>query len=232
MVRNMRKTRAVTFRSNEEAASGRERVVHYYSRGFKEAEKRDVVAAYLDVLIRQYGPVVEGYPSWHPFTSVPESEASRGAAPHTEPQGFEGLDHTIFFRSAFVTAPYANPERVLRSARAKEFGNIDAEILDVELYYYGAKPVLVTCDGMPKESDGTISKRFALGSMLSDEVPNWTWATCGESWEDMRRYLLGTPCGSRSSLFVNQETGKALREVHELLNRHELFGPVRVLRPS
>jgi len=62
--------------------------------------------------------------------------------------------------------------------------------------------------------------------MLSEELPHWENAQCGESWQTMRRYILGTPCGSRSSLFVNQETGQALRQVFDLLNQHELFGPV------
>lgn len=224
---DVKNRRATVFRANEEAASGREWAIDYYNHGSKEPAKRRAVASYIDTLIERHGPVVEGYPCWHPFTAVSNSETLTGRHPHTEPQGFEGLDHTIYFRDAFITASYADPERIVKSALSKESDYIDAEILDVELYYYGAKPVLVTCSRVTKEADGTIAKRFALGSMLTAELPGWKWATCGESWEDMRRYLLGTPCGSRSSLFVNQETGKALREVHELLNRHELFGPLR-----
>ena len=66
-----------------------------------------------------------------------------------------------------------------------------------------------------------------MGRMLSAELSQWETADCGESWETMSRYLLGTPCGSRSSLFVNQDTGKALKEAYQLLNRHGVFGPVR-----
>jgi hypothetical protein len=138
------------------------------------------------------------------------------------------LDHTIYLRDAFITAPYGDADRVIKSALKKESEYIDAEeIQDVPLYSNGVTPVLVTCAGIPKERDGTIAKRFALGSMLTEELPGWTSTTCGESWDDMRRHILGIPCGSRSSLFVNQDTGKALREVFELLNRHELFGPLR-----
>jgi hypothetical protein len=225
---DMNTSRATAFRANEAAASARERVIHYYTRGLKEPSERAAAAAYLDRLIEKYGPAVEGYPSWHPFTSEPNKGRSEYRDPKADPQGFEGLDHTIYFRDAFVTAPYGNADRVIKSAWNKENEHIAAEeIQDVPLYFEGATPVLVTCEGIPKEEDGTISKRFALGSMLSNELPAWDWATCGQSWEDMRRHLLGTPCGSRSSLFVNQDTGKALREAFDMLNRHELFGPVR-----
>jgi hypothetical protein len=213
------------FRSNEAAELAREEAIHNYSRWLKETHERDSAVAFMEKLITRYGPVIEGYPCWHPITSVPKSEFRTD--PKTDPQGFEGLDHTIYLRDAFITAPYGNAERVIKSALAHPSGLFGAEeIRDVALYAQGATPVLVTWSGISKEKDGTISKRFALGSMLSQEVPEWTWAECGENWERMRRYFLGTPCGSRSSLFVNQDTGKALREVHELLNDHGLWGPV------
>lgn len=224
----MNTSRATVFRANDAAATGREEAIHKYSRNFKQANEREAAASYIDKLIEEYGPVVDGYPSWHPFTAYADADDARDHDPKTDPRGFEGLDHTIYFRNAFVTAPYGGADRVIESVQSKKNANIDAEeIHDVALYYYGATPVLVTCDGIPKENDGTISKRFALGSMLSEELPAWSWASCGESWEDMRRYILGTPCGSRSSLFVNQDTGKALREVFVLLNRHGLWGPAR-----
>ena len=225
----MIKSRATAFRANDAAAAGREEAIHTYSRNFKEAHEREAAASYIDRLIEKYGPVVDGYPSWHPFTSLTNGDDLSDRNPKTDPRGFEGLDHTIYFRDAFVTAPYGGADRVIESALNKKCDyTIGAEeIHDVGLYFYGATPVLVTCERIPKETDGTISKRFALGSMLSEELPGWSWTSCGESWEDMRRYILGTPCGSRSSLFVNQDTGKALREVFVLLNSHELWGPVR-----
>jgi len=227
-MRDMSKLRSNSFRANEAAANGREEAIHKYCRHFREASEQEAVSLYIDGLIAQYGPVVGGYPSWHPFTSVPREERARTFDPKSTPQGFKRLDHTIYLRDAFVTAPYGGVEDVIESARAKQSDYIDAEeISDVKLYHPDATPVLVTCVGVPKEVDETISKRFAVGNMLSTELPGWDLATCGESWEDMRRYILGTPCGSRSSLFVNQETGKALREVFELLNHHGLFGPLR-----
>ena len=219
-------TRRTPFRANEAAAAGREDAIHRYTRGFKEASERKEVATYIDRLIEKYGPVVQGYPSWHPFTVVPKEDESKQLDPRIEPRGFEGLDHTIYFREAFITAPYGGADRVIQSAQNRR--HIQAEeIRDVRLYCYETTPVLVTCTPLPKEDDGTIYKRFALAQMLLSELPSWSWAQCGEPWEYMRPYILGTPCGSRSSLFLNQDSGKALREVLEMLNRHELFGPTQ-----
>ena len=223
----MNKTRTTPFRANDAAATNREEAIHFYTRGLKEAKDREEAAAYIDSLIENYGPVVKGYPSWHPFTSNPLDKDLHHFEPHSVPRGFEGLDHSIYFRDAFLTAPYGGADRVIESVTSKGSKYLRAEqVRDVPLYYDKTTPVLVICDGLDKESDGTIAKRYALGLMLSEELPAWDRATCGESWERMRRYILGAPCGSRSSLFVNQDTGQALREVFNLLNRHELFGPV------
>ena len=219
----MKKANVPSFRASESIAGGRERAVSYYTRHLDPKEREDAVD-YIDHLIRQYGPVVDGYPSWHPFTSI---EGADGFEAEITPQEFERLDHAIYFRDAFVTAPCGGVKDVIKSADNKKSGYIVAEeISDVALYNSSATPVLVRCEGIEKETDGTIAKRFALGSMLSNELPAWKTAHCGETWATMRRYILGTPCGLRSSLFVNQETGQALREVFELLNYHELFGPV------
>lgn len=220
-------SRTSRFRADETAANGREEAIHHFSRNFKKPEEREAATTYIEQMIKKYGPVVDGYPSWHPFVLNSRKDNSKGCAPETAPQGFDGLDHTIYFRDAFVTAPYGGAKSVIKSALDRKDGYVYAEEIDVALYFYKTTPVLITCEGIPKEADGTICKRFALGRMLCSELPAWEDAQCGESWEDMRRFLLGPPCGSRSSLFVNQETGQALREVWEILNKHELFGPVR-----
>lgn len=223
----IKQPRAKTFRADEAAAEGRDYAINHYSMAFKKPEEREAAAAYMDGLIEKYGPVVNGYPSWHPFTAPPAGSNQKRILPHTQPQGFEGLDHTICFRHAFITAPYGGAEHVVDSAWKKKNPYIEPEALeDVLLYNYGTTPVLVTCNEIPKEEDGTIQKRFALGSMLSTELPEWVHAECGETWETMRRYILGNPCGTRSSLFVNEDTGQSLREVFNLLNHHGLFGPI------
>lgn len=225
----MSKSRISPFRADEVATHKRDEAVFEYSRGFKTAAERKAAADFIDEVIAKHGPVVDGYPSWHPFVDgARESPHPRGAFPRADPVGFKGLDHTIYFRNAFLTAPYSDPERVIESAKNRDNHQISAEeIKGIPLYYYKTTPVLVKCEGTPEEDDTTISKRYALGRMLSSLLPNWKWAECGETWADMRRYILGSPCGTRSSLFVNQDTGSALKEVFEMLNKHELFGPIR-----
>jgi len=219
--------RTAPFRANEQAASGRDKAIHSFTTRLKEPHERKAAATYIDHLIEEFGPVVQGYPCWHPFTFMPRENGRGILDPHSDPQGFKGLDHTIYFRHAFLTAPYHGAAVVTESAWNRGDQYIDAEeIEDVLLYNYGTTPVLVSCRDIPTETDGTISKRFALGSMLTTELQAWQNAQHGETWESMHRHILGTPCGSQSSLFVNQDTGKALRDVFDLLNHHELFGPV------
>ena len=44
----------------------------------------------------------------------------------------------------------------------------------------------------------------------------------------MRHYFLGSPHGSRSSLFVSQETGQAMKKIWEALIHTGMFGPIKV----
>jgi hypothetical protein len=44
----------------------------------------------------------------------------------------------------------------------------------------------------------------------------------------MQPYLLGAPHGSRSSLFVTQETGQTIKKVWNLLINTGMFGPIKV----
>jgi hypothetical protein len=54
--------------------------------------------------------------------------------------------------------------------------------------------------------------------------------SAAETWDTMRPYFLGRPHGSRSSLFVNQETGQAIKKVWEALTHTDMFGPIMVDR--
>ena len=51
----------------------------------------------------------------------------------------------------------------------------------------------------------------AVPLLLEKEVPAWRKFDVDQSWETMRPFLLGSPHGSRSSLFVNQETGQSIK---------------------
>lgn len=69
---------------------------------------------------------------------------------------------------------------------------------------------------------------LAMPLLLEQEVPCWEWSQVAEPWESMRPYFLGTPRGARSSLFVSQETGQAIKKIWEALIYNGMFGPIKV----
>lgn len=225
----------MAFRAYEEETEGREKAVKYLITRHLAATDRARSQQALHDIIDKYGPVIDYYPNWHPLVSSFTTERNAAGYPRTRPDeetGFEGLDHTIYLRNGFITCPYGGAERVMKSVeRLNEhpIATISAEALDVSLYMPNATPVLVKCDWhRPMASDGTIPKSIAVPLMLEMEVPCWRWAKVAETWETMRHYILGEPRGSRSSLFVNQETGQALKTVYNTLIYTGMFGPIYV----
>lgn len=106
---------------------------------------------------------------------------------------------------------------------------ITAERLDAKLYNPDTTPILVVCEWtQPLNSDGTTPLRVAMPLLLEKELPCVWGAEVAETWESMRSYFLGRPYGSRSSLFINQETGQALKKVWEALIHTGMFGPIKV----
>lgn len=91
-----------------------------------------------------------------------------------------------------------------------------------------ATAVVVRCDWseVGVTPDGTIPKSVAVPLFLKEELSRWEWMKVAEPWESMRDYILGEPCGSRSSLFVNQETGQTLKTLYQMLIQSGMNGPV------
>ncbi|MGB5235252.1 MAG: hypothetical protein WBN85_08775, partial [Candidatus Macondimonas sp.] len=75
---------------------------------------------------------------------------------------------------------------------------------------------------------GMIPLSIAMPLILEKEVPCWHWAEVAETWETMRPYFLGRPHGGRSSLFVSQETGQAIKKTWNALIFTGMFGPIKV----
>ena len=184
-------------------------------------------------IIDRYGPVVQAYPYWHPLVASSKRDPEVVTHPQTLPgqgSGYHGLDHTIYLKNGFITCPYADRKAIFDSVKKLKVhpsANIEAESLDVKLYHPNALPVLVKCKwDFSMETDGTIPKRVAVPLYLEKEIPNWWRAKFAESWETMRPYILGSPRGSRSSLFVNQDTGHTLKTIHNMLINTGMFGPI------
>ena len=106
---------------------------------------------------------------------------------------------------------------------------ITAEVLEgVKLYSEEATPVLVKCVWKRKmNEDGSIPASVAVPLLLESELHCWRWAERAETWDTVRPYFLGTPRGSRSSLFVNQDDGQVIKKVWDTLISSGMFGPVK-----
>ena len=219
----------MAFRADEAASSGYERAKKYLIPvTFEPNDRAKSESALLDI-IDELGPVVEGYPSWHPLVSKHD-----GRSPETTPSkrtGYRGLDHTRYFAHGFITCPYHGAEDVIESALSIDHpcASITAEQLDVQFYIDGAQPVLVKCEwAEPLNLGKLIPKKMAVPLMLEQELPCWRWSTRAERWDVMRPYLLGEPHGSRSSLFVDQETALAMKRAYMAMVESGMFGPLKM----
>jgi hypothetical protein len=224
----------MSFRADEEIKKGRERAHSRLLGPSIEASQREASRDVLDDLIGRWGPVIETYPHWHPFVLSHEERN-----PVTTPGiscGYRGLDHTVFLASAIITCPYNDGRDVYESVgklaqNTKLLGVADlaVEEIDAQLYHPKAKPILITCkwnDGL--NNDKTIRTEVAVPLVLEKEVPNWRSSEVAETWATMAPYILGRPCGSRSSLFLRQETGQKLKELWNMLIYTGMFGPIYV----
>lgn len=195
-------------------------------------EERREALRVLEELVCELGPVVDGYPIWHPFLTMQQS-----TGPQDVPNrqcGYDGLDHTVFFTNGFVTCPYHGVEKVTNSVekisrKITNFATLSTEVIDAPLYSKATDTIVVRCLWHdPLDFGGFIPKRTAIGLMLDHQIPNWHHSQVAETWETMRGYLLGHPHGARSSLFVSQETGMAMKRVWTALIESGVFGPVFV----
>jgi len=225
----------MAFRADEAARIGYEQVEAYLvprPRDADEAERARSKEALLDI-VHELGPVVDRYPTWHPL--VLNHDNRHPTTIPSERCGYIGLDHTRFFRNGFITCPYSGSgkaEKVIESVNAlprHHAATITAELLDVQLYNSETTPVLVKCEWHKSiDPDGMIPLSIAMPLILEKEVPCWHRAEVAETWETMRPYFLGSPHGSRSSLFVSQETGQAIKKIWNALIFTGMFGSIKV----
>lgn len=220
----------MAFRSLEAAEKNNDNALNYLvPRIFSDEEREAAKNKVLD-MIDECGPAVDGYPLWHPLVSNQPSRDSF-TVPNAD-TGYDGLDHTILFANGFVTCPYADGQRVIDAVEnlpPHKNADITAERLGTPLYYTGTDPILVRCSWHePLDNEGLVPKRIAVPLMIENTLPMWRWATRAERWETMRPYLLGKPHGSRSSLFVSQETALAMKKVHNAMNDSGMFGPLKM----
>lgn len=97
----------------------------------------------------------------------------------------------------------------------------------IHFYSKDAHPILIWIEWqerfMPLD-DGTISPAAAIPLMMASSIGDIPAASVAEDWEHMRGNLLGDPHGKRSSLFVNQQTAKLLRQSFTALTESGAYG--------
>lgn len=218
----------MAFRADEAAERGYAETKNYLiPRGLTAAQREQAERVFHEV-VSKCGPPIDAYPCWHPLVSQHNRRH-----PETYPNdrcGYEGLDHTRYFAHGFVTCPYGDGQKVIDSASKIDCGEIayiTAEALDVTFYNSSTTAILVRCDwSRDLEPNHMIPKALAVPLMLEYELPAWRWAQVAETWENMRPYLLGRPHGSRSSLFVSQDTALAMKKVYVAMIESGMYGPI------
>lgn len=222
----------MAFRFDEELKKGTERAIDYLvPKDGSEDERRQARKVVLE-LIERYGPVVDTYPTWHPFLATHDEHSFPARLPN-EACGYECLDHNLYLAHAFITCPYseADAEKVIESVRRLPAHNdvyIEAESIGTKLYSVNATAVLVTCQWNKRlEENNLIPRSIAVPLMLEKEMQSRHHAEVAETWDSMKPYFLGRPCGSRSSLFVSQETGQAMKTIWNAVINTGMFGPIR-----
>lgn len=219
----------MAFRADEATVDGYERTKRYLiAREVPEA-LRAASEEKFRYLVDEYGPVVDAYPTWHPL--VRNKPGNTETTP-SDRNGYVGLDHTVYLANAFISCPYTDGQEIIDSVEKmpdQHAAAISAERLDVTFYNTGTTAILVRCEWSKMlETGGTIPARLAVPLMLEQELPMWTFAEVAETWETMRPYLLGSPHGQRSSLFVTQETALAMKKIYLGMAETGMFGPMRM----
>jgi hypothetical protein len=234
----------MTFRANEAMKAGYERARRFLVRSCLTEDNHVRADEVLRDLVTTYGPVVESYPVWHPL--VPQGGPIEMCTAPTS-WSYGPLDHTVLFAHAFVTCPYNDGEDILDAVSAMKphpRARIIAEKLGDVLYNQGTTAIIIRCqwhDWSYVSSRGRLVSSQSLMIPTSIAVPlmienelntlreDLSTPQVRESWLKMRPYMLGGPCGARSSLFVGPDTGKALQRMYNSLLDAGVYGygPIR-----
>lgn len=212
------------FRSPTVAAQQNVKAFNYLTKSLKdpEAGRRAV-----ESLIEELGNAVDVYPDWHPILTAPPRQGSEHIGSLTQVATYGEADHTTKFVRGFVTCPYSDEgaERLVEAVR--RVPGLDAYRLEQPLYADSAHPVVVVAVNVELDGDGTIRSRDALAWFVQLSAAEATSAQVAETWWNVRSLILGSPHGSRSSLFVNQHTGVHMRKILEAMNASGMFGPIK-----
>jgi hypothetical protein len=177
-------------------------------------------------LIEELGNAVSRYPDWHPLLTTPPRKGGEYVSDVGQLQAYAGVDHTQEFVRGFVTCPYSDAKADKLVAAVGQIPGLYARRLDSPLYADSAFPVVVVAMNVELEADGTIRSRDAIAWFTQNMAAAADGARVAETWWNIRSSILGSPHGSRSSLFVNQHAGGHMRKILEAMNASGMFGPI------
>jgi hypothetical protein len=173
------------------------------------------------------GNAVDCYPDWHPILTAPKEVAWDHISSLSQLKAYKGADHTRQFVRGFITCPYSHVAADRLVEAVKPVPGLDAYRLKEPLYADKAFPVVVLAYEIELEADRTIRSRDAIALFVQQSVKNARKAQVAETWWNIRSHILGSPHGSRSSLFVSQHTGGHMRKILEAMNASGMFGPIK-----
>ncbi|ENW24075.1 hypothetical protein F925_01767 [Acinetobacter lwoffii NCTC 5866 = CIP 64.10 = NIPH 512] len=221
----------MVFRANEISQESRINAKRYLLSNLKDLPESDRQNSrqYLENIMDELGAVVDGYPIWHPLI-VDKSKWMFYTRPHRD-AGYAKLDHTVFFVNGFITCPYNEASNygqdvidAINAIPPTHGVHITAEKIPVTLYNLGTTSILVRCIWPEASSnDQSLSLSAIMPKLLSTAVKINEMGETSFSLEEMLPYLLGQPHGKRSSLFVNQATGLAIKKMWQNILNSEMI---------
>lgn len=211
------------FRSPAVATQQNAKAVAYLTKSLTD---REAGRLQVESLIKELGNAVDTYPDWHPLLTAPPRR-EKHIYSLSQLETYSDLDHTIEFVRGFVSCPYTEEraDRIVNAVTA--VAGLHAYRLDTPLYHDQAHPVVVEATNVEIDAEGTIRGRDALAWFVHQTAIEATTAEVAETWWNIRSNILGSPHGSRSSLFVDQHTGGHMRKILEALNHSGMFGPIK-----
>lgn len=212
------------FRATNVAAAQNEQARRYLTKNLTD---KGAGLQVFEQLLAKMGNVVEGYPDWHPILTAPPANSAEHVYSLADVPSYRGIDHTVSFVRGFVTCPYTpvKEDKIIKAV--DKIPGLSAYRLDTPLYADNAHPVVVEANMIELEADGTICSKEAITLFVEQAVNEMRTAEVAETWWNIRSLILGTPHGSRSSLFVNQYAGLHMRKILEAFNNSGVNGPIK-----
>jgi len=214
------------FRANQAADRLNNYVTSYFTKSLSDPAAG---VRLLGEIQKRLGNAVEGLPDWHPILTAPAErpQSHWHASSYSSLPIYNPCDHTQEFVRGMLTCPYSEADADKLVETVNQVQGLNAERLDGALYMDNAFPVLIEAWEVKLEADGTIRSRDALAWFVQATVEHAREAKVAETWWNVRYLTLGKPHGARSSLLVNDYTGRHMRKILETLNESGMFGPVK-----